>query len=65
MSNTMTYKGYAARIGYDDDDGIFTRRIAGIRDGIGFHADSAEGLRQGFRGEELGWHTAPRRLLPD
>ena len=36
MSNNMTYKGYAARIGYDDDDGIFTGRIAGIRDGVGF-----------------------------
>ena len=48
MSNTMTYKGYAARIGYDDDDGIFTGRIAGIRDGVGFHADSVDGLRQAF-----------------
>jgi hypothetical protein len=34
--NTMSYKGYAARIDYDDGDGIFTGRIAGIRDGIGF-----------------------------
>ena len=48
MSNTMTYKGCAARIGYDDDDGIFTGRIAGIRDGVGFHADSVDGLRQAF-----------------
>ena len=31
MTNTMTYKGYAARIEYDDEDGIFTGRIAGIR----------------------------------
>ena len=30
MTNTMTYKGYSARIEYDDD-GIFTGRIAGIR----------------------------------
>ena len=48
MSNTMTYKGYAARIGYDEDDAIFTGRIAGIRDGVGFHADSVDGLRQAF-----------------
>ena len=48
MSNTMTYKGYAARIEYDDDDGVFTGRIAGIRDGVGFHADSVEVLRQAF-----------------
>lgn len=48
MSNTMTYKGYAARIEYDDDDGIFAGRIAGIRDGVGFHADSVDSLRQAF-----------------
>ena len=22
MTNTMTYKGYSARIGYDDEDGM-------------------------------------------
>jgi len=48
MSNTMTYRGYAARIEYDDDDGVFTGRIAGIRDGVGFHAESVESLRQAF-----------------
>ena len=49
MSNTMTYKGYAARIEYDDDDRIFTGRIAGIRDGVGFHADTVDALRQAFQ----------------
>ena len=44
----MTYKGYAAPIEYDDDDLIFTGRIAGIRDGAGFHADSVDGLIQAF-----------------
>lgn len=48
MSNAMTFKGYAARIDYDDEDAIFTGRIAGIRDGIGFHADTVEGLREAF-----------------
>ena len=48
MSNTMTYRGHAARIKYDDDDRIFTGQIAGIRDGVGFHADSVNGLRQAF-----------------
>lgn len=48
MTNTMTYKGYSARIAYDDEDGIFTGRIAGIRDGIGFHADNVEALREAF-----------------
>lgn len=48
MTSTMTYKGYAARIDYDDDDRIFTGRIAGIRDGVGFHGDTVEGLRTAF-----------------
>lgn len=48
MTNTMTYKGYAARIEYDDEDAIFTGRIAGIRDRVGFHADTVEGLREAF-----------------
>lgn len=48
MTNTMRHKGYSARIEYDDDDGIFTGRIAGIRDGVGFHADTVEGLREAF-----------------
>ena len=48
MSNTMTYKGYAARIDYNDEDGIFTGRIAGIRDGVGFHADTVASLRVAF-----------------
>ncbi len=48
MTNSMTCKGYSARIEYDDDDGIFTGRIAGIRDGVGFHADTVEALRAAF-----------------
>ena len=47
--NTMTYKGYYARIEYDDEDGIFFGRIAGIRDGVGFHADTVPDLRAAFR----------------
>lgn len=48
MSNVMTYKGYSARIEYDDEDGILFGQIAGIRDGVGFHADTVEGLRAAF-----------------
>ena len=46
MTNTMSYKGYSARVEYDDDDGIFSGRIARLRDGVGFHADTVEGLRE-------------------
>lgn len=48
MSNVMTYKGYSARIEYDDEDGILFGQIAGIRDGVGFHADTVEDLRVAF-----------------
>jgi len=44
----MQYKGHAARIEYDDEDGLFFGRIAGLRDGVGFHADTVEDLRAAF-----------------
>lgn len=49
MTNVMTYKGYSARVDYDDEDGILFGRIAGIRDGVGFHADTVDDLRHAFR----------------
>lgn len=45
----MTYRGYHARVEYDDEDGIFFGRIAGIRDGVGFHAENVDELRSAFR----------------
>jgi predicted HicB family RNase H-like nuclease len=48
MTNSMTYQGYSARIEYDDEDGIFTGRLAGIRDGVSFHAETVEALRDAF-----------------
>lgn len=46
--NTMTYKGYHARVEYDDEDELFFGRIAGISDSVGFHADSVAGLKAAF-----------------
>ena len=46
--NTMTYKGYAARIEYSDEDGCFIGHIAGIKDVIGFHSNDVKGLRTAF-----------------
>ncbi|MCL2122706.1 MAG: type II toxin-antitoxin system HicB family antitoxin [Desulfovibrionaceae bacterium] len=45
---TMQYKGYAARIEYSDEDGCFVGHIAGIRDIVGFHAESVNELRAAF-----------------
>lgn len=44
----MSYRGYAARIEFDAEDEIFTGRIAGIRDVIGFHADTVTELKAAF-----------------
>ena len=46
---TMTYKGYAARIEYSDEDGCFVGHIAGIKDVVGFHGESVAELRAAFR----------------
>jgi len=46
--STMVYKGYAARIEYSDEDSCFIGHIAGIKDIIGFHADSVNELKQAF-----------------
>jgi len=46
--NTMTYKGYAARIEYSDEDACFIGHIAGIVDVVGFHADNVPEPRAAF-----------------
>lgn len=46
--NIMNYKGYAARITYSDEDGLFVGHVAGIRDVIGFHGESVHELRAAF-----------------
>ena len=49
MSNALTYKGYSARVEFDAEDRIFAGRIAGIRDIVGFHAETVAGLENAFR----------------
>jgi len=48
MMNAMSYKGYTARIEYDDADRIFVGRLAGIRDIVGFHASTVDALQAAF-----------------
>lgn len=61
--DTMTYKGYAARIEYDCDDGICTGQTSGIRDRIGFHYDTAQGLREAFHEAFEDWHRQRPELF--
>ncbi len=46
--NTMTYKGYTARIEYDERDNLFSGRILGIRSIISFHGETVAELRTEF-----------------
>jgi len=48
MMNAMTYRGYTARIDYDDLDRIFVGRLAGIRDMVSFHGESVSDLETAF-----------------
>jgi predicted HicB family RNase H-like nuclease len=45
---TMTYRGYAARIEYSDEDQCLVGHIAGINDIVGFHGESVALMRAAF-----------------
>jgi predicted HicB family RNase H-like nuclease len=47
--NVMSYKGYSARVEFDDEDGLLVGRIAGIADNVSFHGASVDELRNAFR----------------
>ncbi|MFC5698381.1 type II toxin-antitoxin system HicB family antitoxin [Pseudomonas sp. GCM10022186] len=47
--NSMSYKGYTARIEFNGRDDIFVGRLLGVRDIISFHAESVAGLRAEFQ----------------
>ena len=47
--NTMLYKGYNARIEFDEVDRIFVGHLGGIRDIVGFHGSSVDELEAAFR----------------
>lgn len=46
--NTITYKGYTARVEYDVRDNLFVGRILGIRNIISFHGETVGELRAEF-----------------
>lgn len=46
--NTMKYKGYIARIEFDDKDRLFVGHLAGITDIVGFHGTTVEELEAAF-----------------
>ena len=44
----ISYKGHFANVEFDAEDEIFTGRLAGVNDVVGFHADSVEELKAAF-----------------
>jgi predicted HicB family RNase H-like nuclease len=46
--NMMKYKGYVARIEYDEEDRIFVGHLAGIKDIVGFHGTTVDELEDAF-----------------
>lgn len=46
--NTLTYKGYTARIDFDERDNSLVGRLLGIQDIIRFHAENVADLRAAF-----------------
>jgi predicted HicB family RNase H-like nuclease len=46
--NTMSHKGYTARVEFDERDNIFVGRILGIRTIISFHGETVSQLRAEF-----------------
>ncbi|MDO8789323.1 MAG: type II toxin-antitoxin system HicB family antitoxin [Sulfuritalea sp.] len=46
--NTMSYKGYTARVDFDERDSIFVGRVLGLRDIISFEGSTVAKLRAEF-----------------
>ncbi len=46
--NKMKYRGYTARIEYDEEDRIFVGHLAGIKDIVGFHGSTVDELDRAF-----------------
>jgi predicted HicB family RNase H-like nuclease len=46
--NTMSHKGYTARVEFDERDNIFVGRVLGIHTMISFHGETVAELRGEF-----------------
>jgi predicted HicB family RNase H-like nuclease len=57
VDNTLEYKGYTAIIQFSVEDECLVGHIAGIRDIVGFHADSAAEIRKAFE-ESVDYYLA-------
>ncbi len=49
MNRMKRYRGYTAGIEFDEEDRIFTGRLAGIEDIVVFHGTTVDELEEAFR----------------
>ena len=47
--NTLSYRGYSARVDFDGEDGLLVGKIVGIEDGVTFHAENVVELEAAFK----------------
>ncbi len=55
MNNTLTYKGFTAKIEFSAEDNLFVGRLIGIDDIVMFDAETVEGLNSAFQ-EAVDFH---------
>jgi predicted HicB family RNase H-like nuclease len=49
MKNILSYKGYTARIEFDERDEIFVGKVLGIDESITFHGETVKELKADFQ----------------
>ena len=55
MNNTLSYKGFTAKIEFSADDNVFLGRLLGVTDIVAFHGESVEELKDSMR-ETVDFH---------
>lgn len=55
MNNTLTFRGYTAKIEFSADDDVFVGRLVGIKDIVAFHGETVEELKNSMR-ETVDFH---------
>lgn len=48
MSNSLSHRGYTARVEFSPEDDAFVGHIVGIRDIVGFHGQTVDEIRTAF-----------------
>jgi predicted HicB family RNase H-like nuclease len=49
MNNTLTYKGFTAKVEFSADDNVFFGRLLGMTDIVTFHGETVEELKDSMR----------------